>query len=53
VKNVSDEKLGEIIEKVEVENFSICDNGGYREVTEDEIVTQKIAYKNYEKSLIR
>jgi hypothetical protein len=45
VKGVSDEALGPIIENRAVTDFSICDNGGYRPVTEAEIIAQKKAFK--------
>jgi hypothetical protein len=49
VKGVSDAILGEIIENVNFTSFSICNNGGYRPVTEDELIAQKKAYREAEK----
>jgi hypothetical protein len=49
VKGVDDETLGKIFEKRQVSDFSICDDGGYRPVTESEIVAQKKAYSQQTK----
>jgi hypothetical protein len=50
VKGVDDETLGKIFETKQISDFSICDNGGYRTVTEAEIVAQKKAYMNQMKA---
>jgi|GraSoi_2013_60cm_1033757.scaffolds.fasta_scaffold86803_1 hypothetical protein len=46
VEGVADQTLAAIIESRDVRSdFSICNNGGYRTVTEAEIVAQKKAFK--------
>jgi hypothetical protein len=44
VKGIDDDTLWKIFDRRKISDFSICNNGSYRPVTEAEIVAQKKAY---------
>jgi hypothetical protein len=50
VRGIDNGVLAEIIGSKPPSTFSVCTNGMYKEVTHEEIVAQKKAYKETEKN---